>query len=63
MARSEAQKEADKRYREKVKASKTFWGSQFNVEEAAEFDIVLKKHGLNRAQFIRLSVEELRKKP
>lgn len=31
------------------------------MKEAAEFDILLKKHGLNRAQFIRLSIEELRK--
>lgn len=62
MSRSEAQKAADKRYREKVKSSKTTWGSQFNVEEAKQFDEVTKANGLNRARFIRWGIEELRKK-
>lgn len=58
--RSEAQKEADKRYREKRKSSVTHWATELKVDEATELDALIKSKGLNRAQFLRWAISQLK---
>ena len=62
MARSEAQKAADKRYREAHKGELITWGAKLPPEEAAQIDEVLHKKGMNKAQFVRWGAEELKKR-
>lgn len=53
MARSEAQKAADKRYAEKHKGDFITWTTKFKPAEAAEIDEIIKTAGISRADFIR----------
>ncbi len=58
MARSEAQKAADKRYTEAHKGSFTTWTTKFKPAEADEIDEIIKASGMSRAEFIRWAVEQ-----
>lgn len=59
MTRSEAQKAADKRYRETHKKDSVTWGTKLTPAEAAEIDAIIKNCGMNRAQFLRWVAGEL----
>lgn len=59
MTRSEAQKAADKRYRETHKKDSVTWGTKLTPAEAAEIDAIIKNCGMNRAQFLRWAAGEL----
>lgn len=61
MARSEAQKAADKRYREAHKGELVKWGTWLKPEESAQADTIIKQSGMSRADFIRWAVSELEK--
>jgi hypothetical protein len=58
MARSEAQKAADKRYKETHKGESVTWTTKFKTAEAAEIDAVIKSSGMSRAEFIRWAVDK-----
>jgi hypothetical protein len=60
MARSEAQKAADKRYTEAHKGDFITWTTKFKPAEAAEIDAVIKSSGKSRAEFIRWAVEKFK---
>ncbi len=62
MTRSEAQKAADKRYRETHKKDSVTWGTKLTPAEAAEIDAIIKNCGMNRAQFLRWAAGELKQK-
>lgn len=62
MTRSEAQKAADKRYRETHKKDSVTWGTKLTPAEAAEIDAIIKNSGMNRAQFLRWATGELKQK-
>ena len=47
MARSEAQKAADKRYRETHKNDSIKWTTWLKPDEAAEIDAIIKNSGMN----------------
>lgn len=59
MTRSEAQKAADKRYRETHKKDSVTWSTKLTPAEAAEIDAIIKNCGMNRAQFLRWAAGEL----
>ena len=63
MARSEAQKEADKRYAAKVTAQKRYdkFIVNLNHDEYAYIDGVIKAHGMGKAEFLRWAIKELEK--
>lgn len=56
MARSEAQKAADKRYRESHKNDLIKWSTWFKPAEAAEIDVIIKQSGMSKADFIRWAI-------
>ncbi len=58
MARSEAQKAADRRYKETHKGESVTWTTKFKTAEAAEIDAVIKSSGMSRAEFIRWAVDK-----
>lgn len=58
MARSEAQKAADKRYKETHKGESVTWTTKFKTAEAAEIDAVIKSSGMSRAEFILWAVDK-----
>lgn len=58
MARSEAQKAADKKYRESHKGNDVSWGTRFKPAEAEDIDAVIKESGMSRAEFVRWAVEQ-----
>lgn len=62
MARSEAQKAADKRYRDAHKSDSVTWGTKLTPAEAAEIDAIIKNSGMNKAEFLRWAVGELQKR-
>ncbi len=62
MARSEAQKAADKRYKELHRGESVTWTTKFKTAEAAEINAIIKRSGMNKAEFIRWAVKELQKK-
>lgn len=62
MARSDAQKAADKRYKEAHKGDFITWTTKFRTAEAAEIDAVIKQSGMSRAEFIRWAVEQYKNK-
>lgn len=59
MARSEAQKAADKRYRETHKTDSVKWTTWLKPAEADEINGIIKKSGMNKAEFLRWAVKEL----
>lgn len=62
MARSEAQKAADKKYRETHKGIDVSWGTRIKPAEAAEIDAAINQHGFkSRADFLRWAVEQLKR--
>ena len=62
MARSEAQKAADKRYRETHKNDSIKWTTWLKPDEAAEIDAIIKNGGMNKAQFLRWAAGVLKDK-
>lgn len=56
MARSDAQKAADRRYAENHKGNFITWTTKFKPVEAAEIDEIIKQSGMSRADFIRWAV-------
>lgn len=59
MARSEAQKAADKRYRETHKGIDVSWGTRLKPEEAEKIDAIIKANNMSRADFLRWAAEKL----
>lgn len=59
MARSEAQKAADKKYRETHKNDSVKWATWLKPAECAEINEIIKKSGMNKAEFLRWAVKEL----
>ena len=62
MARSEAQKAADKRYKETHKKDFVTWTTKFRTEEAEAIDEIIKASGMSKAEFIRWAVALLKEK-
>ena len=62
MARSEAQKAADKRYRETHKNDSIKWTTWLKPDEAAEIDAIIKNSSMNKAQFLRWAAGVLKDK-
>lgn len=60
MVRSEAQKKADKRYREKTKGQSITWATKLSPAEAEEIDAIIKSSGMNKAEFLRWASAELK---
>lgn len=60
MARSEAQKAADKRYRETHKGQLVTFATKLPPAECAEIDELIKSQGMNKAEFIRWAAMQLR---
>lgn len=60
MARSEAQKAADKRYRETHKKNSIKWATWLKPAEAAEIDAMIKNSGMNKAEFLRWAISRLK---
>lgn len=59
MARSEAQKAADKRYRETHKNENVKWATWLKPAEATEINAIIKNSGMTKAEFLRWAVDEL----
>lgn len=59
--RSNAQKEADKKYWKKNKEKYVKFSTTFTTEELAEINKVLKNHKISKAEFIRKAIEALKK--
>ena len=62
MARSEAQKKADKKYAETHKGEFITWTTKVKPQEAAEIDEIAHANGMSRADLIRWAAEELKKR-
>ena len=62
MARSEAQKAADKRYAAKVNGKYKRFIVNLTPEELAYIDGVIKAAGMKKAEFLRWAVGELEKR-
>ena len=56
MARSEAQKAADKRYAANHKGDFVTWTTKFKTAEAGQIDAIIQESGMTRAEFIRWAV-------
>jgi hypothetical protein len=59
--RSEAQKAADKRYRETHTSNQVTWTAHITPEEKTEFDELLKENALGKTEFLRIAIEKLKK--
>ena len=62
MARSEAQKAADKRYREKIQDRYVHFVVNLKREEFESISAAIKAAGMTKADFLRRAVEELKKR-
>ena len=62
MARSEAQKAADKRYREKTQDQYEHFVINLKREECASICAAIKAAGMGKAEFLRWAVGELEKR-
>ena len=60
MARSEAQKAADKKYAKKIQGKYEQFVVNFKPEELAEINAAIAASGMTKAGFIRWAVEKLR---
>lgn len=58
--RTEAQKAADKRYKDKNKGSEVTWATTLKPSDAEAVDNAIKKAGLSKAEFIRQAAKQLR---
>jgi hypothetical protein len=58
--RTEAQKRADKRYRQKNKGKDVTWGVTLPVEEANNINALLREKQLKKTDFIRQAVKRLK---
>lgn len=58
--RSEAQKKADKKYKEKNKNKYAFWGTSFTPEESERINKVLSDKEISKADFIRWAIKKLK---
>lgn len=56
--RSEAQKAADKRYRETHKEKTVAWGTRLMPNDIAKLNTAVKEHGGGNAAFLRWAVEQ-----
>lgn len=61
MARSEAQKAADKRYAEKVKDKHKQFAVNLKPDELARINEAIAASGMSKADFVRWAVEQLKK--
>jgi hypothetical protein len=61
MARSEAQKAADRRYRETHKPNQVPWTAKILPEERQEFDEILQQNNLGKTEFLRMAFNEFKK--
>lgn len=62
MARSEAQKAADKKYAAKISGKYKPFIVNLTPEELAHIDGVIKASGMKKAEFLRWAVNELEKR-
>ena len=62
MARSEAQKAADKRYAEKVKDKHTQFAVNLKADEYERITAALAAAGMSKADFLRWAVDKLQGK-
>lgn len=62
MARSEAQKAADKRYAEKVKDQYKHFGVNMKTDEYEKIVQAIESANMSKADFIRWAVEQLENK-
>lgn len=60
MARSEAQREADKRYAEKVKDKHRHFAVNLKVEEYEALNAEIEAAGMTKADFLRWALEQLK---
>ena len=60
MARSAAQRAADKKYRDAHKGELQKWGTSFKPAEIAEIDAIIKQSGMSRADLIRWAVSKFK---
>lgn len=58
--RSEAQKAADKKYRETHKGSMITWSISLKPDEAASINEAIMKSGMNKVDFIRWAIKKLK---
>ena len=56
--RSEAQKAAEKRYRETHKEKTVPWGTRLMPDDLAKLNAAVKEHGSGNAAFLRWAVEQ-----
>ncbi len=61
MARSEAQKAADKRYAEKIKDKHKHFAVNLKADEYERITAALEAAGMSKADFLRWAVEQLEK--
>ena len=61
MPKSQAQKEANKRYHEKIKGSYALLSFSFKTEEKEEIASFIKSTGLSDVDFLRWAVSEWKK--
>ena len=62
MARSEAQKAADGRYREKTQGKYKHFVVNLKCDECDRIEAAISAAGLSKAEFLRRAVEQLKKK-
>ena len=63
MARSEAQKAADKRYAERNKGTYANFAIPLKREEKEKYEAILKERGIGKVEFLRWAIAELEKQP
>ena len=59
MARSEAQKKADKAYKERHKGDYRLFSTGFKTEEAEQIDVILTNYNISKADLVRRATERV----
>jgi hypothetical protein len=59
MARSEAQKRADKKYVETHKGSRKKFSTEFSTTEAEQIDVILTNYNISKADLVRRATERI----